>query len=196
MTKPEQQILPNLPHNKVSDWVFEHGHYLLQIARLHVRTEETAEELVQETFLSAVRALEEFRGESSPRTWLRTILKNKIIDFMRKRARESRVIDRSAGIDEQGLPFNSLGLWNTRIHSWGNDPESALENKDLYKALSSCIAKLPEKFREVFVLRLVDGLSVEEACEVLGASASNVSVMLYRARIQLRECIEKNWSSQ
>ena len=178
-----------------SSWVEEHGDYLYRHALLRVRNSELAEDLVQETFLSAVKAIKSFEGRSSVRTWLRTILKNKIIDHTRKRDREQAVIDKSESFEEREQYFGKMGIWKNTFPSWGRDPESALSDKDFYRILTQCLEKLPQRVARVFSLRMIDHKEIGEICKILDISASNTSVILYRARMALRSCLERNWFS-
>ncbi|MCB0345002.1 MAG: sigma-70 family RNA polymerase sigma factor [Bdellovibrionales bacterium] len=173
--------------------VEQEGDYLYHFALARVRNQETAEELVQDTFLGAARSLDSFRGQSSPRTWLTSILKHKILDYLRKKARNREVQFEDLGGDETNAFFDETGHWATGAVEWSRDPAFKFEQKEVMNVLMSCIDSLPEKLRTVFYLREVDGLSTKELQDTLGISSSNAWVMLYRARMRLRECMEQKW---
>jgi RNA polymerase sigma-70 factor, ECF subfamily len=179
----------------IKDALDEHREPLYRYALIHLRDRELAEDLVQETLLSAIESADGFRGDSSPRTWLISILKHKIIDHLRKAARSP--IDRVAA-DETHDPdsdefFNAKGAWgDERPRSW-HDPDKAFEHAQFWEVFQACSDRLPLQTAQVFLLREVMGFSIEDICKDLGISASNCSVMLHRARLRLRDCLERKW---
>ncbi len=178
-------------------WVDRHGDYLYRYALLHINDSALAQDLVQDTFLSALGALSSFRGESQERTWLTGILKRKIIDYYRKK-RPDFSIDAFATPELASDFQDSGGLrghWNPERapRDWGVSPDRLVENKEFMDILHRCIRQLPEHFASVFVLREIDGHTTEEICKFLDITPSNVWVMLHRARHLLRNCMEINW---
>lgn len=174
-------------------WLEEYGDYLYRHALLRVGRKEIAEELVQDTFVSALKALGGFEGRSSVKTWLVSILKNKIIDFVRKSSHEE-ILD--PGQDDSGDPdqfFNKLGIWNQWLRGWERNPDSVLEQKKFLEVLEGCLAKLPKKIRSVFMLKVLDDMDSEEISKTLSVSSSNIYVLVFRARMRLRECLDINW---
>jgi len=173
-------------------WIERYADYLYNYAITRVDSHEMAKDLVQETFLSGVKGKEGFRGQAAERTWLISILKRKIIDHYRK-------INSAKGQKEVKMNFyedgENQGNWiEERVpQSWGNDAERTIENSELKTALDECIDKLPEKYRIVFVLKTVRNYETEVICNELGISASNLWVIIHRARTQLRKCMEDNW---
>lgn len=176
-----------------AEWPAKHGDYLFRFGLLYLRNRDTVEDLVQETLLAGVRAIESFEGRSSIRTWLRGILKNKIIDHLRKEKRERAVSYDEAENPNDEQTFNRLGLWRDVVPAWSADPESRLGNMELKKALLECLDKLPQRLKTVFSLRIIDDVDNEDLCKELGISTSNAWVLLYRARMNLRDCLERNW---
>ena len=180
-------------------WVDEHGDYLYSIAFLRLRDAGASEDAVQETFLAALKAHGQFAGRSSERTWLVSILKNKIIDILRKRFRESEVTREEQLSDEQLDGFTHDGEWaghwapGWRPVEWDDDPSRLLERKEFWHVLGECLAKLPPRMSTVFVLYEIDEQSSEDICKELGITTSNLWVLLHRARHQLRLCLEKQW---
>ncbi len=177
----------------VTQWVEEFGDRLYKYALFRVRNKELAEDLVQDALLSAFRSRASFEGRSSVYTWLVTILKNKIIDHVRKDSRASIVSLDDGFQDERGELFNRLGLWKVDLLDWDGGGEALLERQDFRLQFESCLAKMPEKLRQAFIFKVVDDLDSEEVCEILKISPNNLWVMLYRARMRLRTCLDKNW---
>jgi len=177
-----------------STWVDAHGDALYRFALLRVKDAHVAEDLVQETFISALEGLGAFKGGSSVRTWLVGILKHKIIDHFRKNAREIVSSDLTALEGEtEDDTFNRWEQWRRSPSSWGDSPDNVLEDKEFWTVFVRCLEGLPESFRRAFALRELDGLHTEEICKVLGVTATNLWVMLHRARGKLRNCLEDNW---
>jgi RNA polymerase sigma-70 factor (ECF subfamily) len=178
---------PNM-HN----WLNEHGDYLYRFALARLRDPHLAEDVVQETFLAAIKS-PDFAGQSAPRTWLTGILKHKIIDVMRKNVREitasSLMSDEDANMDEF---FDETGHWADNPQEW-DMPEDALEQKQFLGVLQTCMEKLPPKLAQLFMMRDVHETDNEEICKELNITTTNAWVMLYRARMGLRKCLEINW---
>jgi RNA polymerase sigma-70 factor (ECF subfamily) len=174
-------------------WVEEHGDCLYGFALARVRKPEVAEDLVQETLIAAFKARDRFQGRSKERSWLVGILKNKIVDHYRKLGREQNFTDLAFFSDEQGGKFQD-DFW---IHELGpqewRKSDEVEHREDFWKTLRDCMGKLPPKVAAVFMLRELDGLGTEEICATLLLSQSNLWVMLHRARMALRQCLESNW---
>ena len=183
-----------------SRWVDDHGECLYRYALVRVRKPEVAEDLVQETFLGAMRGYEKFGGRSSERSWLVGILKNKICDYYRTAGRETSFTDLEFYADEESDRFAAGGLSDGAwIHKLGPsewvDPAASLDREAFWNAFHQCKAKLPRKIAAVFALREIDGVESKEICSMLRISDKNLWVMLHRARMALRRCLETNWFS-
>jgi RNA polymerase sigma-70 factor (TIGR02943 family) len=175
-------------------WLDEHGDCLYGFALLRVRKPDLAEDLVQETLLAAFRSKDRFRGKSSIRSWLVGILKFKIIDYYRKQSRETSFTDLNFLEDELSEKFRD----NNWIHElgpkeWAADSQTTFDREEFWSTLQSCLSKLPPRVGDVFMLREIDDQSTGEICNSLSISQSNLWVMLHRARMGLRECLEMNW---
>ena len=175
-------------------WVDEHGDCLYRYALLRVRKEEIAEDLVQDTLLAAVRTQEKFGARSTERSWLVGILKNKVCDYFRKLGREKNFTDLAFFNDEHSEKFDNDDYW---IHeagpkAWKPEGEEALKRAEFWDALKDCMDKLPQRVADVFMLREMDELPSKEVCETLKISEANLWVMLHRARMALRSCLEIN----
>ena len=176
-------------------WVGEHGDCLYRYALARVRKPEVAEDLVQETFLAAVRGYAKFGGRSTVRSWLCGILKHKIIDHYRKAGRETSFTDLEFFSDECSEKFVSLGFWNHEKgpHDWQPDAAEVMEKGEFWQTMRDCLSKLPQRIADVFSMREMEDVPSKEICALLSISESNLWVMLHRARMALRECLEMNW---
>ena len=177
----------------LTEWVDRYGSYLYRFALARVRSPQVAEDLVQETFLAAVKGWDGFEKRASGKTWLTSILKHKIIDFIRKDMRETVSDNIEAVVDTAETLFSPKGEWALAPRQWEIDPGRILEQKEFFAQLQQCLEDLPKRMARAFVLREMDGLSTPEICEVLGISESNSWVILYRARMALRKCLEARW---
>jgi RNA polymerase sigma-70 factor (TIGR02943 family) len=174
-------------------WIEKHGDILFRFALARLRDAEAAEDVVQETFLAAMRARSEFAGKSSERSWLVGILKHKIADHYRKQVRLASVADPEALDDEVEDWFNDRGEWKSRVQNWKADPKATLADKQFLNVLDDCLSKLPPRLARAFTLREMDELVSREICEILDITATNLYAMLHRARSRLRRCLEMNW---
>ena len=185
-----------LPTPVPAQWPDRYGDELYRFALSRVSDADAAEELVQESFLSALNGLATFRAEASERTWLFVILRRKIIDYYRRQARATHV-----GLDEisddgpsEGdffAPHNGHWTAQQAPTSWLN-ADAALEQQELHEILQRCQARLPARQGAVFAMRFVEELSAEEICQALGLSPANYWVIVHRAKLQLRRCLEKH----
>lgn len=175
-------------------WLDEHGDSLFRYAYFRLRDVGLAEDLVQETLLAAYQARSGFAGRSAERTWLIGILKNKVIDHLRKHARELALEDIAQDSDAIDALFRDdrMRHWRRPPAHWEN-PNEALEHKQFWDVFSDCIDTLPPRQARAFVLCEIEGLDGKEACKVLDVAPSNIWVMLHRARLRLRECLELQW---
>ena len=171
--------------------------YLMRVARLQLRDTALAEDVVQDTLAAALTAKDGFTGKSSVKTWLTGILKHKIVDAIRRKQREpvaASTLDEEADLEDfEGL-FKENGGWRTPPADWG-DPEQSLSRQQFFDVLQVCLDKLPPNTARVFMMREVMELTSEEICKELTITANNLWVILYRARMSLRECLEMNWFS-
>lgn len=178
-------------------WVEEHGNYLFRYALIRVRNETVAEDLVQDTLLAAFQGKERFSGQSTERSWLTGILKHKVLDHFRRQARERTVNADDALPPELEGRFDDLGLWKhdpeTGPADWGANAAVQMERKEFMAALKQCLDKLPPRHADAFVLREIEATDSERIQETLGVSPANFWVLLHRARMQLRLCLEHNW---
>ena len=169
--------------------------YLLKFARLQLRDGAWAEDVVSETLLAALARPQAFAARSQLRTWLVGILKHKIVDVLRSRARE---VTLNSGMDDEladpleHMAFKASGHFAERPADWGN-PEQDLGSRQFMTILEACTEKLPAVQGRLFLMREWLELSSEEICKELGLTPTNLYVQLHRARLRLRECLELNW---
>ncbi len=177
----------------VIGWLEEHGDALFAFAMLRVGKRELAEDLVQDTLLVAIKSFRQFDGRSSIRTWLIGILKRKIVDQFRRNEVEQRHLS-AAKQPKDGLnAHRAEPSYRTDGGAWKHDPATTMESAEFWQKFEECRRKLPAKLLSAFVLREIDQASHRDVCQQLGISASNLSVRLYRARLAMRQCLERNW---
>jgi len=178
------------PVEEVSQWVEEHGDLLYRFARCRVSSHELAEDLVQITFISALKDWQRFRRESSAKTWLISILRHKIIDHYRRKKTDSLedFPDGGEAVTQSAVASEEMVQDTASIRL---NPEEILEHQELRSTLRECLDLLPERFRQVFVMRDIENKSTENICRELELSVSNFSVMMYRARLLLKDCFLK-----
>ena len=175
-----------------------HRPYLVRFALAQLRDAELAQEAVQEALLAALESLASFKGQSTLRTWLTSILRFKVIDLQRRAVADRRNVEltdfAATGEDEAWLDdmFDSSGHWREAPQSWGH-PEAALEQSRFWAAFEKCLDRLPAAGGRVFFKREVMGEETRAICESEGITESNCWVILHRARLSLRTCLEKNW---
>ena len=176
----------------------EHRSVLMRIATLQLRDKEAAEDAVQEALAAAVAAGESYAGKGTVRTWLVGILKYKIADTHRLRQREVAIENDAAGeIDESSSDdldprFIPDGHFKAPPADW-DDPARSLEERRFYESLDVCLERLPINTARAFMLREVMDCDTPEICRQMDVSANHVGVLLYRARLLLRECLERGW---
>jgi RNA polymerase sigma-70 factor (ECF subfamily) len=161
---------------------------------LQLRDAAAAEDAVQEALLAALAGEARFAGRSNLRTWLTGILKHKIVDTIRRQSRERPASD----LEAEGEPaefdalFDRRGHWDEAPDAW-EQPEGALGQKQFLAALEACLRALPPRTAQAFMMREHLGLDTDEICKDLAITPTHLWVMLYRARMALRQCLEMNW---
>lgn len=174
-----------------------HRRYLLRVAQLQLRDADLAEDVVQDTLVAAIASRDGFSGRSSVKTWLTGILKHKIVDAIRQKQRQPIVLatfEEEIDLDEFDPMFKDNGAWDAPPADWG-DPENALARREFMKVMELCLERLPPNTARVFMMREILELESDEICKELTITANNLWVILYRARMALRHCLEENWFS-
>lgn len=183
-------------------WVYRYSDYLFNFACTRLSRRDIAEDMVQETFLAAWNAKDNFQSNASEKTWLTSILKNKIVDHYRKSStkNELNIFDKDSGDNFMSHFFDKEGVHNghwtdaAAPQDWKKDLRSNIEAEEFQDILRQCLSKLPERARGVFVMKIIDGEESETICKELGITPSNFWILMHRAKLQLRECMEMNWA--
>lgn len=170
---------------------------LVRFAVLQLRDQSLAEDVVQEALMAAMQAVGQFEGRSSLKTWVFSILKRKIIDALRTGRREVSASQLTTGNDDErdfDELFNERGFWATehKPHRW-TEPEDSLEQQQFWGIFELCLEHLPTRTAQVFSMRELLGLETDEICKELAITTSNCWVILHRARMGLRLCLEEQW---
>ncbi|AFM11004.1 sigma-70 family RNA polymerase sigma factor [Turneriella parva] len=176
---------------QADDLLTKHGDALYAFARQRLDNDDDIADCIQETLLAAIKGSAGFEGRSAERTWLIGILKFKIIDVFRRRSRE--IPYEAPEMNDESESFDSHGHWQKQRapRSWAKTPLEELEGAELAEHLKRCIGHLPGPMRIALTLRELEGFSTPEICKTIGVTATNLNVMLYRARLHLRRCLEE-----
>lgn len=167
---------------------------LLRFAQLQLRNPAWAEDAVSETLLAALERPQAFAGRSQLRTWLIGILKHKLVDQIRRHGREVSL----SAEDEQPIEdqlFAADGHWRERPADWGS-PEHSLQQLEFFQVLEACVEHLPGQQGRLFMMREWLELETDEICKQLAITPTNLWVMLHRARLRLRECLQLHWFNE
>jgi len=181
----DHQINPN-------KWIDLYSDYLYNYTISRVSDRDIAQDLVQDTFLAGLKSMKNFKGEATERTWLISILKRKIIDHYRK-------INSKKGKAEVRMNYNSdtenEGDWlEERVADpFDKTAEDKLQNNELGNAIMDCLSKLPAKHAQIFTMKTIQNYDTEAICNELNITASNLWVIIHRARIAMATCLKENW---
>ncbi|MBF0264672.1 MAG: sigma-70 family RNA polymerase sigma factor [Gammaproteobacteria bacterium] len=168
---------------------------MLRFTLLQLRDKSLAEDLVQEAFMAAYENKEKFNGEAQFKTWIFTILKNKMIDFFRHNKRRTHINVEIETEDKLlGSCFKQNDHWNqeSQPNDWG-DPDKILDNKQFWIILDICMKDMKDNLAQVFSMREILGLETAKICEILEIKENNCWILLHRARSRLRICLENRW---
>jgi len=173
-------------------WIDNYSDYLFRYTIIRINDHEISKDLVQETFFSGLKSAKNFEGKATERTWLISILKRKIIDHYRKKNSKKGQAEVRMNFYNDG---ENEGDWiEERVpQSWDSEVEKKIENKELQHQIDLCVDKLPKKYAMVFRMKTIQEVDTEVICKELGISSSNLWVIIHRARMQLRKCLEDNW---
>lgn len=169
--------------DRVEAWIDRYGDSLFRYAMAKTHDVPVAEDLVQDTFVAVVQGQKSFRNESTVSTWLFAILRRKIADHFRSSQRAQERFEQQVDISQRAEA--------RRV--WDSDPAAICEDRDFQVSLNQCIDKLPNKYAEAFIMRELNQQTPKEICEVLGLSATNLSMRLHRGRLAIRDCLNANW---
>ncbi|RDL45347.1 RNA polymerase subunit sigma [Marinomonas piezotolerans] len=201
MTQPAERLDTAQHMNLLHDTAFieDLRKQMLKFAILQVRHEQLAEDAVQEAMISAFTHIDRFQRQAALKTWVFAILKNKIIDLLRKEKRYSNASELEQGQNKNGdelieALFEASGHWqkHERPKKW-DTPDHGVETADFWKIFDACLNALPVKYSRLFMMREFLELATDEICDNEEVTVSNLNTTLYRARLRLRECLEDNW---
>ncbi len=165
---------------------------LLRYARSQLRNDAWAEDAVSDTLLAALEKPQAFGGHSQLKTWLVGILKHKVIDQLRRNSREATILSQDDDTDVDELLFDANDHWRDQPRDWGN-PEACLGQRQFFEVLEACMEHLPATQGRVFMMREWLDLDTDEICKELAITSTNLWVLLHRARLRLRECLQQSW---
>ncbi len=174
-------------------WVEEHGDIMFRYAYVRLKDHAVAQDIVQETFLAAMKARERYQGRASERGWLMGILRHKLIDHLRKAAREVKMDDLQPEGFEETFLFKETGIPHWQPPKWHFNPRQVFEQKEFWEVFSGCLAALDHKMNVAFSMKELEGLPTADICKELGVEPTYLWVILYRARNSLKACLEKKW---
>jgi len=174
-------------------WVDRYGDGLYRYALLRLRSPDLAADVVQETFLEALRGRGSFAGRSSEWTWLVGILRHKVVDQLRRARREPPAGEDPCTEGRGEPPFGRRGHWRVGPGAWRGDPSREIESREFWDVFGRCLSRLPQGIADAFFLRELDELGAAEVQELLGITPANLWKRLHRARMLLRQCLESGW---
>ncbi len=175
-------------------WIDRYGDVLLNYALLRIPERDIARDLVQDTFVSALNTVDTFRGEASEKSWLFLILRSRILDYYKKKKEviQSDLQGQDADDADDDF-FDEKGFWlpDKRPQDWSTD--RAIASKEFMQVLDGCLKRLKAKQRDAFAMKYLEDLETEEICKELSVSSSNYWILIHRAKLQLRSCLEQTW---
>lgn len=195
----DSPLTPDRTQCQPSTWVDLYGDTLFRYALMRTGETSVAEDIVQETFIAALKACREdrFRGSSSEKTWLTGILKHKVMDYFRRKYRESPLpFNEELASQTHSDSFDHNGKWATPPSRWKTGPLDQLEQQEVASTLLSCIDDLPPKQADAIRMREFEEHESEDICKVLSITPTNYWVLLHRARLLLRQCMDHYWNTE
>lgn len=175
----------------IKSWVDEYSDSLYSWAFYKTSSKETAEDIVQDTFIAAFRAIDKFEGRSNPKTWLFSIMNNKITDYHRSNFKKG-ALGSPELLDNR---FDSDGVWKTdeAPQLWSTEEEHLLDNPEFRSVLDKCLQKLPSTWHSAIQYKYMEEKEGSSICQELNITPTNFWQILHRAKLQLRKCIESGW---
>ena len=194
MPEPKQPKVPITPPEK---WVELYSDYLYGFAMSRLRNPEAAADCVQDTFLAGIKALDRFDGSRDIKFWLRGIMRNKIVDQIRKAVKHNQVnIDTEDEALMESFWFKYSGIATTNPDPWQFNPRKFYDNSEFWVVFQDCIQQVKDPARQAFVLRVLEDQTTEEVCKVMDITPNYLWVLLHRAREQLKVLLEAKWTGK
>tara|TARA_B100001971_G_scaffold215170_1_gene258780 strand:+ start:7083 stop:7676 length:594 start_codon:yes stop_codon:yes gene_type:complete len=188
---------PAVPITPLEQWVEAYSDYLYRFAMSRLRNPEAAADCVQDTFLAGIKALDRFDGSRDIKFWLRGIMRNKIVDQIRKSVKENKVdIEAEDEALLESFWFKYSGIATTNPDPWQFNPRKYYDNSEFWVVFEKCIAQVKDPARQAFVLRVLEDQTTEEVCKVMDVTPNYLWVLLHRAREQLKVLLESNWTGK
>ncbi|MDQ3192985.1 MAG: sigma-70 family RNA polymerase sigma factor [Bacteroidota bacterium] len=182
--------------NTIKEWVGEFSDEFYKWAYYKTSDAEASRDLVQDVFLAALKSIDKFEGKSNPKTWLFSILNNKIADYFRKQYKQLVINESDLLKNENGDSFfEQTGCWKQTAHPayWPVEEENLLDNNNFKLQLADCMGKLPDSWSTIIKLKYLSGIDGKDICQEAGVSQTNYWQILHRAKLQLRKCLEMYW---
>lgn len=173
--------------------------HMMKFAILQIKNQHQAEDAVQEAIILAYQHIDKFQRKAALKTWIFSILKNKLIDILRKERRLTTASELEDGYGLHGDAlleklFDDRGHWiKQEVPKQWHSPEQDIENKHFWMVFDMCLNAMPQTYSRYFMMREFLELNTQEICHNEGLTANQLNVTLYRARLRLRECLENNW---
>lgn len=174
-------------------WVETYGDVLYYYALQRLRNAELAEDLVQETFLAALKNRQQFTGQSTARTWLVGILRHKIVDYYRSQNLQLTIENETQQHQACENFFDRRHHWLHPPRHWQSDPAEQFQWQEFWEVFQDCLSKLPTILANTFKMREMEEQTSEDVCKVLDITPTNLWIRLHRARLSLRECLQTQW---
>lgn len=170
---------------------------MLRFTIVQLSDSHLADDVVQEALMGALKGTQSFRGQAAIKTWVFAILKNKIADALRQKHRHDQarvLLQEDEELEDFSDAFKPNGHWQpeARPASWGN-PQDSLHQAQFWMVFEYCLDHLPNQQGRAFMMREFVELSTQEICQELGITLTNLNVLLHRARMRLRECLNMKW---
>jgi len=177
-------------------WVDLYADYLYSFAMMRTKDDAVTKDLIQDTFYSAIQNKDNFKGNSSEKTWLSAILKNKIYDYYRKNQNKisyNEYIEKiESGFESSHYDSSNVFRWKEMIvPNYFSEDESVAASEEFLNQMETCLNKLPDKIRKIFISKYVDEVDTKVICKDFALSSSNYWIIIYRAKVMIRECLEK-----
>lgn len=177
-----------------SEWVDLYGDYLYRYALSRLKNPEVAADCVQDTFLAGIKALDKFDGRLDIKFWLRGIMRNKIVDQIRKSIK-SQTVDISQEDEAlmESMWFKYSGIATTNPDPWEFNPRKQFDNKEFWAVFIKCVDHLKNPIKQAFVLKMLEDKTTEEVCKVMDITPNYLWVLIHRAREQLKSILKEKW---
>ncbi|WDE95487.1 sigma-70 family RNA polymerase sigma factor [Lentisphaera profundi] len=171
-------------------WVEEYSDYLFGFAYSRLNDVHKSEDVLQETFLSAVKSIEKYDGRVPIKFWLRGIMKYKILDSIKRDLKE---IDLDSFPEVDSRVFKTMGIFSRKVVDWDFDPLQSFEKDEFWQIFRSCLEKVKDPLRAIYMMKEIDNVDTKTICDQFEISQANLWVITHRVRKSMKLCLNKNW---